>query len=143
MYHRTRWTPEKIKQRLELISPLVYIKRKSLPSFHYRELDRAIAFPYIGAEVNNSQWQEVGVNEYWGSWMQNFILRTTFTIIVRLYESQRKRWLVQLRVGFAVEAAWETNLLEENESALSVENDSIQLSLRPYQIMTIRLKEKS
>ena len=62
-------------------------------------------------------------------------------IIVRLYESQRKRGPVRLYAGFAVEAAWETNLLEENESTLRVENDSIQVNLRPYQIMTIRLKE--
>ena len=64
-------------------------------------------------------------------------------IIVRLYESRRQRGPVQLRAGFSVESAWETNLLEENESALRVENDSIQLDLRPYQIMTIRLKEKA
>ena len=61
-------------------------------------------------------------------------------IIVRLYESQRKRGPVQLRAGFRVEAAWETNLLEENQSELSVDNDSVTLSLRPYQIMTLRLK---
>jgi alpha-mannosidase len=61
-------------------------------------------------------------------------------IIVRLYESQRKRGPVQLRAGFGVEAAWETNLLEENGSELSVENNTIQLNLRPYQIMTLRLK---
>jgi alpha-mannosidase len=41
-----------------------------------------------------------------------------------------------------VEAAWETNLLEENESALRVENDAIQLELTPYQIMTLRVKPK-
>jgi Alpha-mannosidase len=64
-------------------------------------------------------------------------------IILRLYESQRKRGQVQVRFGFAVESAWETNLLEENESELSIENDSIQLTLRPYQIMTLRLKEKA
>ena len=64
-------------------------------------------------------------------------------MIVRLYESQRKQGQVQVHAGFAVESAWETNLLEENESALSVDNDSIQLNLRPYQIMTIRLKEKA
>jgi alpha-mannosidase len=64
-------------------------------------------------------------------------------IIIRLYESQRKRGQVQVRFGFAVESAWETNLLEENESKLSIENDSIQLTLRPYQIMTLRLKEKA
>ena len=38
--------------------------------------------------------------------------------------------------------AWEPNLLAENESELSVDNDSLQLHLQPYQIMTIRLKEK-
>lgn len=64
-------------------------------------------------------------------------------IIIRLYESQRKRGPVQLRAGFAVGSAWETNLLEENEVKLSVDNDSIQLHLRPYRIMTIRLKERA
>jgi len=64
-------------------------------------------------------------------------------IILRLYESQRKRGQVHVRLGFAVESAWETNLLEENESGLGVENDSIRLNLKPYQIMTIRLREKA
>ena len=63
-------------------------------------------------------------------------------IIIRLYESQRKRGQVQVRFGIAVESAWETNLLEENESELSVVNDSILLSLRPYQIVTLRVKFK-
>jgi alpha-mannosidase len=63
-------------------------------------------------------------------------------IIVRLYESQRKRGPVQVRFGSAVDSAWTTNLLEENESALSVENDSVQLNLKPYQILTLRVKFK-
>jgi alpha-mannosidase len=63
-------------------------------------------------------------------------------IIVRLYESQRKRGRVRLRAGFEMKAAWETNLLEEKESALTVEHDTILLDLRPYQIMTLRLKPK-
>jgi alpha-mannosidase len=63
-------------------------------------------------------------------------------VIVRLYESQRKRGPVQVRFGHAVDSAWTTNLLEENESSLSVEEDSIQLNLRPYQIETLRVKFK-
>jgi alpha-mannosidase len=63
-------------------------------------------------------------------------------VIVRLYESQRKRGPLQLRAAFGVAAAWETNLLEENESELSVKEDTIQLDLKPYQIMTLRLKLK-
>ncbi len=80
MYHKQRWTPEKIKQRLELIAPLVYIKRTSLPSFKYRELASPIVAAPIEINVDDSQWQEISANEYWGSWMQDFILRTTFMI---------------------------------------------------------------
>ncbi len=80
MYHRTRWTLEKIKQRLELIAPLVYIKRKSISSFFYHELDSALASAPIGMDVDNSKWQEIYPNEYWGSWMQNFVLRTKFAV---------------------------------------------------------------
>ena len=63
-------------------------------------------------------------------------------LIVRLYESQRKRGQVRVRFGRAVDSAWITNLLEENESVLSVENDSISLNLKPYQIATLRVKFK-
>jgi alpha-mannosidase len=80
MYHRTRWTLEKISQRLDLITPLVYRKRKSLPSFRYRELADALIPPPVAVQVDDSKWQEVDANEYWGSWMQDFILRTTFTV---------------------------------------------------------------
>jgi alpha-mannosidase len=80
MYHRIRWTPEKIKQRLELITPPVYIKRKPLPPFHYRELDSALTAPPIDVDVDVAGWQEIDAHDYWGAWMQNFVLRTTFTI---------------------------------------------------------------
>jgi alpha-mannosidase len=79
MYHKQRWTAEKIKFRLDLIAPLVYIKRKPLSSFRYLELENAITPPQIGIDVN-SNWQEINANEYWGTWLQNFILRTTFTM---------------------------------------------------------------
>lgn len=61
-------------------------------------------------------------------------------LIVRLYESQRKRGPVQVRFGHSLESAWITNLLEENESALGVHENSIQLNLRPYQIVTLRVR---
>jgi alpha-mannosidase len=64
-------------------------------------------------------------------------------IIVRLYESQRKRNQVRMQFGFGVESAWVTNLLEESESALAVDNDSINLNLKPYQIVTLRVKPRS
>jgi alpha-mannosidase len=63
-------------------------------------------------------------------------------IIVRLYESQRKRGQAKVHVGGEVESAWETNLLEENRSQLQVESNQVILHVRPYQIMTLRLKVK-
>jgi alpha-mannosidase len=80
MYHKQRWTPEKIKARLDLIAPLVYARRTSLPSFRYRELGDPLAKPPVTPEFDDSKWPEVSANEYWGSWMQDFILRTTFTV---------------------------------------------------------------
>ena len=53
MYHRTRWTPEKIRQRLELIAPLVYIKQKSFFPFFHRRRDDALVTPPVGLEVDN------------------------------------------------------------------------------------------
>ena len=61
-------------------------------------------------------------------------------IIVRLYESQRQRGQVRVKFGRSVDTAWETNLIEENDSALSVEQDSILLNIRPFQIVTLRVK---
>jgi hypothetical protein len=149
MYHKQRWTLDKIRQRLELIVPLVYIKRQPLPAFRDRELETAVTPPLIGIDVDDSKWQGIDAYQYWGAWLQNFLLRTTFAIpedgdgiIIRLYESQRKRGPVQLHAGYALGAAWETNLLEENEAPLTVENDSIPLDLKPYQIMTLRLISK-
>ena len=80
MYHKQRWTPEKIKQRLELILPLVYINRKNIPPFHYRDLASPVAPAPVQIDLDDSQWQEISPNEYWGSWMQDFVLRATFSV---------------------------------------------------------------
>ena len=61
-------------------------------------------------------------------------------IIVRLYESQRKRGPATVRFAFPVVAAWETNLLEENQAELPVVDGAVSLNLRPYQIMTLRVR---
>jgi len=80
MYHTQRWTLEKIRQRLELIAPLAYVKTDPLDSFRYKELDSPLTPPPVAPGVDDSAWKEIGANDYWGFWMQDFILRTTFTI---------------------------------------------------------------
>ena len=80
MYHKQRWTLKKIKQRLDLIAPFVYIKRKALPAFRYHELDHALTPPLVGMDVEDSNWQAIDAHEYWGPWMQNFVLRNRFEV---------------------------------------------------------------
>jgi alpha-mannosidase len=60
-------------------------------------------------------------------------------LIVRLYESQRRRGQVRLHLGFEVGSAWRTNLLEENQDALTPDGKTLTLSVRPYEIVTLRL----
>ncbi len=60
-------------------------------------------------------------------------------IIVRLYESQRQRGPLTLTTGFDLAEAWRTNLLEENQTALTPGKRSVAMHIKPYEIVTLRL----
>ena len=60
-------------------------------------------------------------------------------IIARFYESQRQRGPVTLSTGFDLAEVWRTNLLEENQTALEPSGNRVTLSVRPYEIVTLRL----
>jgi alpha-mannosidase len=60
-------------------------------------------------------------------------------VIVRLYESQRRRGTVTLTTGFDLREVWYTNLLEENQKALVSDSNSVRLFVKPYEIVTLRL----
>lgn len=80
MRHQQRWTDRKIAQRLALIEPLVYRTRIGLPPFRYLPLPSPSAPPPVSPEVDDSGWQVILPDSYWGAWRQDFILRTRFTI---------------------------------------------------------------
>ncbi len=61
-------------------------------------------------------------------------------VIERLYESQRRRGQFSVKCAFPVAGAWRTNLLEENQEPLLIEGQKVTASIRPYQIMTLRLR---
>lgn len=63
-------------------------------------------------------------------------------VIIRLYESSRRRGWVTLTAGFDVAAANITNLLEEDGEPLPLEGRSLRLYLKPFEIVTVRLREK-
>lgn len=60
-------------------------------------------------------------------------------LIVRLYENERGRGSVTLRVGFPLDNAYRCNLLEENKAPLVVAQNTVHLKMKPYQIVTLRL----
>ena len=60
-------------------------------------------------------------------------------IIVRMYEDQRNRGKFTLTTGFPLKQAYRCNLLEENDGALDIQNNSVQLDVTPYQIISLRL----
>jgi len=60
-------------------------------------------------------------------------------LIVRLFESQRKRCKFELTAGFDLSDAWRVNLLEEEMAVLSFKMNTITYNISPYQILTFRL----
>jgi alpha-mannosidase len=60
-------------------------------------------------------------------------------IVVRLYESRGGRARATLTAGFPVSAAHETDLLESPLTARTYAADGVPLTLRPFQILTLRL----
>jgi alpha-mannosidase len=61
-------------------------------------------------------------------------------LIVRLYESRRMRGCAALTCAFPLSAAWRTNLIEEDQSSLTVEGNTVRFEFRPFQILTLRLE---
>jgi alpha-mannosidase len=60
-------------------------------------------------------------------------------LIVRLYESQRRRGPVTVTTSFALSGAWRTNLIEEDQEQLLPDGQRVTLYVRPHQIVTLRL----
>ena len=61
-------------------------------------------------------------------------------LIVRLHEACGNRARVSVVTAERVEAAWRCNLLEEPESAEEVTDGALAITLRPFQIVTLRLR---
>ena len=60
-------------------------------------------------------------------------------LIVRLYESQRRRGEVTLTTAFPLAAVYRTNLLEENQADLAPHGNRVTLFVKPHEIVTLRL----
>jgi len=59
-------------------------------------------------------------------------------VIVRLYESEGSRGVVELSTALPAKKAVLTNLIEEEEAALSLTKGSLKLTLKPFEIVTVK-----
>ena len=80
MRHQSRWTAQKIAQRLALIEPLVYRYRQPLAPFRYTALDGPHSPPPVGLDVHDAAWTIIEPHTYWATWQTDFVLRTRFTV---------------------------------------------------------------
>ena len=80
MLHKVRWTAQKIGQRIKLIEPLVYRQRQPLPAFRYKTLASPHEAPLIGQEIDDSGWEVIKPFTYWGTWITNFTMRSSFEV---------------------------------------------------------------
>jgi alpha-mannosidase len=60
-------------------------------------------------------------------------------VVVRLYEARGGRADTRLAIGFPLERAEETNLLEKPTGPIPAQGNAVELTLRPFQIRTLRL----
>lgn len=80
MLHKVRWTPQKIAQRIQLITPLIYKKSYPMDAFRYKTLSSPQDTPPTGTDVDDSGWEIIEPNTYWGTWKTDFILRSHFEV---------------------------------------------------------------
>lgn len=80
MFHQVRWTPQKIAQRIRLIEPLVYRRQQAMPPFRYQRMAGPMENPPIGPDVDDSRWEVIQPNSYWGEWRADFVIRSSFSV---------------------------------------------------------------
>ena len=64
------------------------------------------------------------------------------SIIVRIYDSLggTSRGSIKVSDMLNVKKAWKTNLLEDDETPLSIKDGGIEIELRPFEVATYRLQ---
>ncbi|MEM1288572.1 MAG: glycoside hydrolase family 38 C-terminal domain-containing protein [Pseudomonadota bacterium] len=112
-----------------------------------REVPRAaydLNNPLIVRPVTNSQgrttWRHIAMPH-----KSNLIIETIKRaedgngLIMRLFENHRERGPVTVQFGFDVAAVFQCNLLEDVKGAVPVKHNHIELDVKPYQIITLRV----
>lgn len=113
--------------------------RGTVPPAAYDQNDPVILRPVSGGNGGPVLQQLVGIDR------TNVIIETVKRaedgrgIILRLYENERKRGTATLRFGVPITAVHRCTVLEEDGPSVALEDNAVRLSVRPYEILTLRI----
>lgn len=62
-------------------------------------------------------------------------------VILRIYEAQNALTRTNLNFGFDVKEVYETDMLENNLNKLEIEDNTVALEFKPFEIKTLRIKK--
>lgn len=119
--HQGTWNEGTIKQAYAINNPLLVWEGKSLKE-HQADPFSLIAVDQPALVIETVKQAQDGQG-----------------LIIRLYETQRSRGSFELKAGFPVKEAFQTNILEENQAELAFDDSIITGSYKPYQIITLRV----
>ena len=80
MRHDIRWTRKKIGRMLADLEPLCTRSFTPLTPFKYFRLPGPQLPVPVGLDVDDSTWETILPDSYWGEWSMDFVLRSSFTI---------------------------------------------------------------
>ncbi len=101
--------------------------------------------PVIVSKVESQRLQITNIQSLISTSSPNIIIETIKRaedgdgIIVRFYESQRRRGEVNITAAFPLERVEKVNLLEENQETLTPQGNQVTLFVRPFEIFSLRL----
>jgi alpha-mannosidase len=127
--HKDRWNLQTVAQAYALNDPLI-VRAGTGPGKRPEEEEQATlcrGSSFVKVDLPNVVIETIKVAE------------DDRGVIVRLYECLQIRDTLTLTTGFPLISAWRTNLLEENQEALTCCEDSVTIPIKPYQILTLRL----
>lgn len=110
-------------------------------NFAYKFNNPAIAVETEGNGGMNSEYSLVKCSE------SNVFVETVklsedgSDVVVRLFEAKHARKNVTLTFGFDVKEAFLTDMLENEQEKLQVNGNEITLTVKPYEIITLKLKK--
>lgn len=80
MKYQVFWTDEKIRSRLPLIKPLIHRRAVAIDEFRFKVLDGPLAPAPVEKDVDDSAWDVISFNSYWGAWSTDYVMRSRFTV---------------------------------------------------------------